>query len=106
MEDDSNVIRYVGELMRSLLSNYPILDAGRAVSVYNSGKGFIIKIHDQLGLKFRCSHYNGAGTLAGDTLCMDANDAKIVVAGHNSQKVLYALLSSESPCTNQSLVSV
>ena len=32
---------------------------GRAVSVYNSGKGFIIKIHDQLGFKFRCSHYNG-----------------------------------------------
>ena len=55
--------------------------------MYNSGKGFIIKIHDQLGLKFRCSHYNGAGTLAGDTLCMDANDAKIVVAGYNSQKV-------------------
>ena len=33
--------------------------SGRAVSVYNSGKGFIIKIHDQLGFKFRCSHYNG-----------------------------------------------
>ena len=55
--------------------------------MYNSGKGFIIKIHDQMGLKFRCSHYNGAGTLAGDTLCMDANNAKIVVAGYNSQKV-------------------
>ena len=78
------------------------------MSVYNSGKGFIIKIHDQLGFKFRCSHYNGqcrkylyldrqkyliymcagAGTVNSDTLCMDATDSKIVVAGYNSQKVI------------------
>ena len=73
------------------------------MSVYNSGKGFIIKIHDQLGFKFRCSHYNGdifqpllsvthdyypgAGTVNSDILCMDATDTKIVVAGYNSQKV-------------------
>ena len=29
----------------------------------------------------------GAGTVNGDTLCMDASDTKVVVAGFNSQKV-------------------
>ena len=29
----------------------------------------------------------GAGTVNSDTLCMDATDSKIVVAGYNSQKV-------------------
>ena len=61
--------------------------AGRAVSVYGSGKGFILKIHDNLGFKFRSSHFNGAGTVKNDTLCMDATESKIVVAGYNSQKV-------------------
>ena len=39
--------------------SWRMMTSGRAVSVYNSGKGFIIKIHDQLGFKFRSSHYNG-----------------------------------------------
>ena len=30
----------------------------------------------------------GAGTVNSDTLCMDATDSKIVVAGYNSQKVI------------------
>ena len=29
----------------------------------------------------------GAGTVNSDTLCMDATDSKMVVAGYNSQKV-------------------
>jgi len=61
--------------------------AGRAISVYGSGKGFILKIHDNLGFKFRSSHFNSAGTVKNDTLCMDATESKIVVAGYNSQKV-------------------
>ena len=32
-------------------------------------------------------YYPGAGTVNSDTLCMDATDTKIVVAGYNSQKV-------------------
>ena len=64
-----------------------VTSSGRAVSVYNSGKGFIIKIHDQLGFKFRCSHYNGTGTVNADSLSLDSSDSKIVVAGYNSQKV-------------------
>ena len=30
----------------------------------------------------------GAGTINSDSLCMDATDDKIVVAGYNSQKVM------------------
>jgi WD40 repeat protein len=67
--------------------NWKLLPSGRAVSVYGSGKGFILKIHDNLGFKFRSSHFNGAGTVKNDTLCMDATESKIVVAGYTSQKV-------------------
>jgi len=67
--------------------NWKLLPSGRAVSVYGSGKGFILKIHDNLGFKFRSSHFNGAGTVKNDTLCMDSTESKIVVAGYTSQKV-------------------
>jgi len=83
--------------------SWKMMASGRAVSVYNSGKGFIIKIHDQLGFKFRCSHYNGAGTVNSDTLCMDATDTKIVVAGYNSQKV-WVFSTEEEDSTPLSLV--
>lgn len=53
-----------------------VLQSGRAVSVYGSGKGFILKIHDSLGFKFRCSHFNGAGTVQHDILCLDATESK------------------------------
>jgi len=67
--------------------NWKLLSSGRAISVYSSGKGFILKIHDNLGFKFRSSHFNCAGTVKNDTLCMDATESKIVVAGYTSQKV-------------------
>ena len=52
--NDQNLFYVLGPILWKILAS-----SGRAVSVYNSGKGFIIKIHDQLGFKFRCSHYNG-----------------------------------------------
>jgi len=82
LSEQKKIFHRSGPILWKILAS-----SGRAVSVYNSGKGFIIKIHDQLGFKFRCSHYNGAGTINSDTLCMDATDDKIVVAGYNSQKV-------------------
>ena len=73
---------------RSGIVTWKFLPCGRAISVYGSGKGFTLKIHDNLGFKFRLSHlYNGAGTVKNDILCMDATDSKIVVAGYTSQKV-------------------
>merc|ERR1712045_202809 len=57
----------------------------------------------ELGFKFRCSHYNGAGTVNSDTLCMDATDTKIVVAGYNSRKV-WVFSTEEEDSTPLSLV--
>ncbi len=45
-------------------------------------------IHD-----YDYDYYPGAGTVNSDTLCMDASDTKIVVAGYNSQKVSSRVIS-------------
>ena len=45
--------------------SWKVLPTGRTLSVYNSSKGFIIKIHDNLGFKFRCTHLNVTGTTEG-----------------------------------------
>ena len=37
-------------------------------------------MHDNLGFKFRSSHYNSAGTVKGDKLCMDASETRVVVS--------------------------
>merc|ERR550519_379876 len=68
--------------------SWKVLQSGRAVSVYGSGKGFILKIHDSLGFKFRCSHFNGAGTVQHDILCLDATESKVVVAGSHKGFIL------------------
>ena len=83
--------------------SWRLLPSGRAVSVYGDGKGFIVKVnlllvylssslkkkkehfvqtqvHDNLGFKFRSSHYNSAGTVKGDKLCMDASETRVVVS--------------------------
>jgi len=75
--------------------SWKFLPSGRAISVYNSCKGFIIKVHDHMGFKFRCTHYNVTGTTQNDTLCMDASDCKVVVSGYNSQKVWVFTLEEE-----------
>ena len=61
--------------------------SGRAFSVYGKGKGFVVKVHDNQSFKYRSSHYNRAGAIINDTLCMDATETKVVVAGFMSQKV-------------------
>ena len=94
-------------LCRSGPISWRLLPSGRAVSVYGDGKGFIVKVganssydypslsilkasyslsireklqvHDNLGFKFRSSHYNSAGTVKGDKLCMDASETRVVV---------------------------
>ena len=38
-----------------------------------------LQVHDNLGFKFRSSHYNSAGTVKGDKLCMDASETRVVV---------------------------
>ena len=43
-----------------------------------------IQVHDNLGFKFRSSHYNSAGTVKGDKLCMDASETRVVVSDHPS----------------------
>lgn len=83
--------------------SWKVLPSGRAVSVYNSCKGFIIKVHDNLGFKFRSTHFNVTGTTQNDTLCMDASDTKVVVSGFNSQKV-WVFTVEEEDTTNLTLV--
>ena len=39
-----------------------------------------MQVHDNLGFKFRSSHYNSAGTVKGDKLCMDASETRVVVS--------------------------
>jgi len=77
--------------------SWRLLPSGRAVSVYGDGKGFIVKVHDNLGFKFRSSHYNSAGTVKGDKLCMDASETRVVVGGTTSQKVWVFTLEEEDP---------
>ena len=66
---------------------WKFLPSQRAISVYNSGKGFSIKIHDQQTYRFRGSHRETSGTIKKDSLCLDATDERIVVGGMVSQKV-------------------
>ena len=66
---------------------WKFLPSQRAVSVYNSGKGFAIKIHDQQTYRYRGGHKETSGTIKKDSLCLDANDDRIVVGGMVSQKV-------------------
>ena len=66
---------------------WKFLPSQRAVSVYNSGKGFAIKIHDQQTYRFRGAHKECTGTIKKDSLCLDATDERIVVGGMVSQKV-------------------
>jgi len=88
---------------RSGQISWKVLPSGRAVSVYNSCKGYIIKVHDNLGFKFRCTHFNVTGTTQNDTLNMDASDTKVVVAGYNSQKV-WVFTVEEEDNTNLTIV--
>ena len=66
---------------------WKFLPSQRAVSVYNSGKGFAIKIHDQQTYRYRGAHKELSGTIKKDSLCLDATDERIVVGGMVSQKV-------------------
>ena len=66
---------------------WKFLPSQRAISVYNSGKGFSIKIHDQQTYRFRGAHKETSGTIKKDSLCLDASDDRIVVGGMVSQKV-------------------
>ena len=59
-----------------------------------------MKVHDNLGFKFRCSHYNSAGTVKGDKLCMDASETRVVVGGATSQKVWVFTLDEEDPSSH------
>jgi len=83
--------------------SWKVLPSGRTLSVYNSSKGYIIKIHDNLGFKFRATHYNVTGTTENDTLYMDGSDTKVVVSGYNSQKVWVFNLEEEDS-TNLTIV--
>ena len=73
-----------------------------------------MQVHDNLGFKFRSSHYNSAGTVKGDKLCMDASETRVVVSecllvyfaletgffqvgGTTSQKVWVFTLEEEDP---------
>jgi hypothetical protein len=47
----------------------------------------MLQVHDNLGFKFRSSHYNSAGTVKADKLCMDSSETRVVVGGATSQKV-------------------
>ena len=46
-----------------------------------------MQVHDNLGFKFRSSHYNSAGTVKGDKLCMDASETRVVVGIHLNPKL-------------------
>ena len=46
-----------------------------------------MQVHDNLGFKFRSSHYNSAGTVKGDKLCMDASETRVVVGIHLKPKL-------------------
>ena len=64
--DPSHLCRSPSEQKKKFHRSGPIswkvLPSGRTLSVYNSSKGFIIKIHDNLGFKFRATHFNVTGT--------------------------------------------
>ena len=46
-----------------------------------------MQVHDNLGFKFRSSHYNSAGPVKGDKLCMDASETRVVVGIHLNPKL-------------------
>lgn len=55
--------------------------------MYNSGRGYVLKIHDNMTQRFRHSHPVTLGTVKKDTLCLDASEKLIAVGGLVSQKV-------------------
>ena len=63
------------------------LPSGRSVSVYNSGRGFNIKIHDNMTYRSRHTSPISLGTVKKDTLCLDATEEQIAIGGLLSQKV-------------------
>ena len=66
---------------------WTFLKSGRSVSVYAKGKGFMLKIHDNMTFKFRALHRTVQGTVKKDVLCLDAGPNRVVVGGFVSQKV-------------------
>ncbi len=57
------------------------------MSFFFIGRGFVLKIHDQMTSRFRHSQNVTLGTVKKDTLCMDANEKMVAVGGVVSQKV-------------------
>ena len=66
---------------------WAFLPTGRTVSVYNSGRGYMVKIHDNMTFRHRLSQKITMGTVKKDTLCMDATAKRVAVGGLGSQKV-------------------
>jgi WD40 repeat protein len=80
-------IQVKNHFQRSGTITWKFLSSRHAISVYNSGKGFSVKIHDQHTYRFRGAHYESSGTVRKDSLCLDASEDRIVVGGKLSQKV-------------------
>ncbi len=66
---------------------WAFLPTGRSVSVYNCGRGYVIKIHDNMTFRHRLSQKVTMGTVKKDALCLDATLKRVAVGGLNSQKV-------------------
>eukprot|EP00095_Tigriopus_kingsejongensis_P005804 maker-scaffold1795_size27709-snap-gene-0.6 protein:Tk05804 transcript:maker-scaffold1795_size27709-snap-gene-0.6-mRNA-1 annotation:"f-box wd repeat-containing protein 1a" len=79
---------------------WTFLPSGRSVSVYTEGKGYAIKIHDNLTFKFRALLRSTLGTVKKDGLCLDATEKRIAVGGFVSQKVWVFNL-KEGPITRK-----
>ena len=65
---------------------WSFLPCGRTVSVFNSGRGYTVKVHDNMTFRHRLSQKVTMGTVKKDTLCMDATAKRIAVGGLGSQK--------------------
>ncbi|TRY61034.1 hypothetical protein TCAL_08469 [Tigriopus californicus] len=79
---------------------WTFLPSGRSVSVYTQGKGYVIKIHDDMTFKFRALLRSTLGTVKKDNLCLDATEKRIAVGGFVSQKV-WVFNVKEGPITRK-----
>ena len=80
---------------------WSFLPCGRTVSVFNSGRGYTVKVHDNMTFRHRLSQKVTMGTVKKDTLCMDATAKRIAVGGLGSQKA-----SDEFASVNISTLSI
>ena len=98
------IVTIVSQIGSNLLASSPLRPSGLSLwgwqRIHCQGKLSLLglprplllilsqmQVHDNLGFKFRSSHYNSAGTVKGDKLCMDASETRVVVGIHLNPKL-------------------